>query len=140
MVKIFDSHVHLGLSKFVGIPSAEESRLPIYGNAVENKLTPFIRDMVKNRIFKCIVIPFPFPNISVRKANEYVLKAANMRPDLFLPSLLISDDISFIESQKNNIIGLKEEFYLTGARQQDKYFPAYEFLQNNNLFLLNHTY
>jgi predicted TIM-barrel fold metal-dependent hydrolase len=139
-VIIFDAHVHLGQRSFVQTPSAEEAELPIYRNARENCWNVYARHAAKKRIFKALVFPFPFPHLATRQANEYVIEAARRRPDLFLPLLLVSDDVRYFEQQRDYIVGAKEEFYLPGARDPTRFLPIYDFLEQNNLILFIHPH
>ncbi len=137
---IFDSHVHLGLEDFVMPIMPSDGNMPIFHNALDNKYVSFARTAERNSIYKALSFAFPFPNIAVRAANQYVLDAAAKRPDLFLPLLLISDDLSYFCANLNNIAGAKEEFYLPGGRDLNSFMPIYEFLEANDLVLLIHPH
>jgi len=138
---IFDTHVHLGLKAFFSPPpSVNTVELPILNNARESRWNEYVRQAEKQSIAKALVFPFPLPYIQTAKANDYVLKAASCRPDLFLPMLLISNDISQLCQHKSQIAGAKEEFYLQGAREPHQFTEAYDFLQQHNLILMIHPH
>jgi len=139
-VVVFDAHLHLGQSAFVEPPNPGELDLPIYQNATENRWVAYARHAEKQGIFKALAFAFPFPTVAVRRANQYVIDAAARRPDLFLPLLLVSDELAYFEAQRDHIAGAKEEFYLPGGRDLRQFMPVYDFLEQNDLVLLIHPH
>jgi len=137
---IYDSHVHLGLTKFHKLPKEDVGEMPIYNNAKENKWPSYAKYADKNGVFKSLVFPFPFPKELTREANEYVIDAASRRPDLFIPLLLITDKKEFFEKHINLIAGAKEEFYLPGGRDPGKYSQIYDLLQSEGKVLVIHPH
>jgi len=102
-----------------------------------NKYRNYATTAYKNNIFKAVIFPFPLKNIDkLKEANQYINEAFKSNMELFIPFFLITNDE--LHSIKVNIImGFKEHFSLVPPRE-DFFFPAYDFLQNNRLFLMIH--
>ncbi|MCA1902622.1 MAG: GNAT family N-acetyltransferase [Candidatus Hydrogenedens sp.] len=90
----------------------------------------------KNGIFKSVIFPFTLENIErVDESNQYIIESFNFSKELFIPFFLISNN--HLDSINPNVIaGFKEHFVL--GKNTSFFFPAYEFLQSHNLFLLIH--
>lgn len=108
-------------------------------NKCSNTFRSYATTAYKNDIFKAVVFPYPLPLKSIDKikeANRYIMEAFKNHMELFVPFFLITnDELRFIEIDK--IMGFKEHFTLDPPRE-DFFFPAYDFLQDNGLFLMIH--
>lgn len=135
---IFDSHVHLCEKGSLKGVCRADSQLPGYRNARENSWESYARVAAKNGVFKALVMPFPFKELSATAADDYICRAVACNPDLLIGLALITPTVSYLESLGTSVVGAKEHFYLTGEQPVRSYFPAYEFLQQNDLVLLIH--
>ncbi|GAB6187325.1 GNAT family N-acetyltransferase [Thermopirellula anaerolimosa] len=135
---IFDSHVHLCEKRLLKGVCGTHSELFGYSNARENPWKSYRRVAAKNGVFKAIVMPLPFKELSATAADEYVCQAAACNPDLMMAIALITPNVSHLNLLRTNIVGAKEHFYLTAGQPAKAYFAAYDFLQQNDLVLLIH--
>ena len=133
---LFDAHVHIGVAKFTNIKK-EHISLPAYNNATANTFRNYLRVSSAKGVTKCLAFPFPFNEIKIASANKYVLECAKKEPTLILP-LLLPDDIKNIETNIDDIYGIKEHFYLKNSN--DVLFPIYDLLQKTGKVLLIHAH
>ena len=136
-MRTYDVHVHLGAKKALKRISPENQKLPAYQNAREQPWEKFRRIAERKSVEKALVFPFPFSELPVREANEYVLESCRRNQDLFIP-LVLPDDPAYLSDVASNIAGVKEHFYLTRGTDPKQFFPVYEFLEQAGKLLLTH--
>lgn len=132
---IFDCHVHLCEKGALRVLPASDKREG-YRLARENPWESYRRVAVKYGIFKALAVPFPFKELP--DANRYVCQAADQNPDLLMPLVLLTEDVSYLESLGSRIVGIKEHFYLVDDKPAKNYYSTYDFLQQKGLVLLLH--
>jgi len=133
---LFDSHVHIGLTKIKNIEEDHNS-LPAYNNTKNNTLSNYLRVSSAKGVTKCLAFPFPFKEVKRESVNKYILECAKKEPTLILP-LLLPDNIRSIEANIANIYGIKEHFYLDDSN--DVLFPIYDLLQKTGKILFIHAH
>ena len=113
---IFDAHVHLGKKRFINKGNKTLHNSSVNINKLENTWEKYVKVAVKNGIYKALIFAFPFPNINIEAANNYIIEAHKKNQELFIPFLLISEDIFKQNLSTDSIMGFKEHFYLTADK------------------------
>ena len=137
---IFDAHVHLGKKRFFDKENEILHNSSVNINILENTWEKYAKVAAKYGVYKALIFPFPLANINIEAANNYVMEAHKKNQELFIPFLLISEDIIKKNLSTDSIMGVKEHFYLTGDKDTKCFFAIYDFLQENNLFLFIHPH
>ncbi|MDD2498258.1 MAG: GNAT family N-acetyltransferase [Desulfitobacteriaceae bacterium] len=136
----FDAHVHIGKKKFMGKIKNENKELPAYSTIMESPWDKYCKVAIKNKIYKALIFPFPFEEVDLIKANDYIKQAYEMNQELFIPFFLINERLSQEDLEKQNILGIKEHFYITRNADIKAFFHIYEYLQDKNKILYLHPH
>ncbi|MBM7865390.1 GNAT family N-acetyltransferase [Heliobacterium gestii] len=139
-MKIFDTHVHLGKKRIIENNTTKADKLPVHLNDNNNTGERFARLAQKQGVFKAVVFPYALLSSDINKANDYILNAYAKNQELMIPFALISPELSERFSQGAPFRGVKEHFYVTGAKDPKVYAPLYDLLQQKGLILLIHPH
>jgi len=134
---IIDAHVHIGLQSFIKHPPGED-RSKKHGISFQlwNEPGSVLHSMDSLEIDKAVIFPFPFEEIDLPAANDYILWCCRTFPGRFLPVGLIEPELP---SKKNSykFMGFKQHTVYQNYSPEDL-GDAYQFMSDHGLVLFVH--
>jgi len=136
-VKIIDAHVHIGLQSFLKHPPGEErSKMHGFSYQLWNEPWPVLQAMDSLGIAKAVIFPFPFDEIDLPVANNYILWCCRSFPGRFLPVGLIDPDLSS-KNCNSEYLGFKQHSVYQYFSPEDLE-DAYRYMSDQGLVLFVH--
>ncbi|MDR3111439.1 MAG: GNAT family N-acetyltransferase [Planctomycetaceae bacterium] len=129
-VRIFDSHVHLGV---LSHRERESSELPF---DLYNGMIDFIKTMNKSGVERAIVFPIPHRDFHTGRSNDYIFEAYQKYPDRLISFCRIDDKLD--ENLRKGFKGAKLHLVYEDLKIRNIH-TALKLLEDWNVPLLLHA-